>query len=219
MHDLELAFLSACQEIVRRQQELVPLLAATLRVLPEEVFYCWMRRSFPEPDPPFGEDEDLQRGCIRGTEWDYFFHGFECDIQHRDDGRFVRVDFGPRGRLDTFTGWGVLQFVMTTRAPWQTFPDLQTYLAAKPPPYNSLSGSHARMCDLQDRLETLGCFERAAPDLHALVERHTERPPNAWTRFMPPVGLSERDLVDCYICNRWVLSPTALRILAEGTPP
>lgn len=145
--DVKYAFLQACREVVLRQQKLVPALAETLGVAPEEAFYQWVI-------PP----RCSQSGIIVGTEWRYFFHGNECDLRHSDD-RFLRIDFGPGGRFDTFSGWGVLQFVMTSRAPWQEFPELRAHLAVGPPPFGKLSGSHERMTDLISALKDSGFVE------------------------------------------------------------
>ncbi|HTE20162.1 MAG TPA: hypothetical protein VK689_17495 [Armatimonadota bacterium] len=206
MTELEYTYLRACHEMVRRQGELIPLLAATLGVPSGEVFYSWMRQEFPAVAIPPGEEWRLQIGRIRGTDWDYFFHGFECDLRCATDGRYVRIEWGPRGRLD---GYGVLQFVMTSKAPWTEFPALQAYLAEKPPPYDHYSGSHKRMSALWERMEELGFLEPAAPDLCALVEAHTTREPGGRTRIDLPDGLSDKMLIDSCVCNRLTLTERA----------
>jgi hypothetical protein len=116
---------------------MVPLLAHHLGVAPEEVFYRWIRSPGCE-----------QSGSIAGSDWRYFFHGLECDLKNVCDGRFLRLDFGPNGRYDTFTGWGILQFIMTTKHPWHEFPELKAFLAAGPEPCNERSGSHHKMAGL-----------------------------------------------------------------------
>src|SRR5437016_4606409 len=116
MHDPELRLLTACREAVRRQHELAAALAAHLRVPASELFYRWAVRQF------------AQRGTLEGGEWRYFFHGAECDLAHNADGRVLRLDFGPGGRVDTFCGWGILRFVLHTRKPWEEFDDLKRYL-------------------------------------------------------------------------------------------
>lgn len=70
MTELEYSFLCACHELVLRQGELIPLLAATLGVPPGEVLYSWMRREFPAVEIPPGEEWRLQIGRVRGTDWD-----------------------------------------------------------------------------------------------------------------------------------------------------
>jgi hypothetical protein len=162
MCSLERSFLSACRELVKAQQELVPLLALTLGVAPEDLFYCWMDRDFPNVALEPGEEWRLQVGRIQDTEWEYFFHGFECDLKNSEDGRFVRVEFGPRGRFDILSGYAVLQFVMTSGPPWPEFPDLKSHLADRPPPYNAFSGSHGRAVELWKRLEEQGLLAAAA---------------------------------------------------------
>ena len=78
----ERAVLEACQEVVQRQHELLPLLAAAIQVREADVFYTWALRKCP------------QHGDVPETNWRFFFHGLECDLHNKTDGRFLRIDFG-----------------------------------------------------------------------------------------------------------------------------
>ena len=49
------------------------------------------------------------------------------DREHRPE--TIALDFGPRGSVECVTPFGVLQFVMTSTAPWQEFPSLRARLA------------------------------------------------------------------------------------------
>src|SRR4051794_13571540 len=100
MEPLEFDIVEACGEAELRQREMIPQLASALDAPVEEVFYTWAFRRC------------RQHGEIPNSPWRYFFHGLECDLKNTTDGRFLRLDFGPRGRIDTFTAWGVLQFIM-----------------------------------------------------------------------------------------------------------
>jgi hypothetical protein len=195
--------LSACGEAVLRQQEIVPLLAEVLDAKPSEIFYKWMERQFK------------QTGVFANGEWKHFFHGGECDLTNLVDGRCLRVDFGPHGRLDTFTGFGVLQFVMTSKAPWREFPELRDYLAEKPPPFDRLSGSHARMTALFDELKTAGFVEVADPELCALIERHTVINAPGQTEIRLPTDLPNTVFFDMLASKRYVLSQSGLQAIAE----
>lgn len=201
MDDLAFQFLCACREAVVRQNDLLPELSRALGVSPTELYYTWMSQTIE------------QSGSFCGGEWDYVFHGLECDLSHCSDGRFLRVDFGPHGRTDTFSGWGILQFIMTSRAPRRSFPDLQEHLAEKPPPYHSWSGSHARMRSLMERLETAGFVQAADPELCACVERHTIIEPNGRRLLNFPEDLPERTVLDALVCYLWVLTPEAVKAL------
>jgi len=203
--ELELSFLCACGEAVKRQQELVPLLADHLGVLPTEVLYHAVI-------PPGCE----QLGFIAQTEWKYFFHGLECDLKNSQDGRFLRLDFGPNGRFDTFSGWGILQFIMTTKAPWRTFPSLQCFLAEKVPPYNEFSGSHEKMIQITKRLEELNCFEVADPKLCLVVEQSRILQPDGRELLSLPPELKNnpRCLPDALVCGRWILSDYGKQLIA-----
>ena len=148
--EFDFSFLRACQEVVLYQQELIPLLAKHFGTQTNEVFSYWFEKS-----------HERQSGVFGDGEWKYFFHGLECDIENLQDGRFLRVDFGPKGRLDTFTGYGIFQFVMVTKSPWQDFPELKAYLAKEPPPYNRFSGSHDKMSEIMNNLRKMQLVEVA----------------------------------------------------------
>jgi len=184
--DIQYAFLCACQEVVLRQSELVPALARTLRVAPQEVFYHWAM-------PP----RCRQTGTIAGSSWRFFFHGLECDLKN-PDGRFLRVDFGPGGRFDAFTGWGVLQFVMTSKAPWREYPELRRHLAEGLPPFDELSGSHERMVSLFSDLADLGLVEVASAKIGTKEANDPEK----------------QAFWDALVCHVWILSELGKQTLA-----
>src|SRR5438093_10228457 len=137
---MPLYFFHACCQVVLRQEELVPALAKVLGVRPDEVFYTWAARKCE------------QTGFL-DEKWRYFFHGLECDLRNLKDGRFLRIDFGPGGRFDAFTAWGVTQFVMTSKEPWPDFGELRDYLAKGALPYTEHSGSAEKAERLLDRLQ------------------------------------------------------------------
>jgi hypothetical protein len=193
---------------VSRQQELVPLLAHYLGVQPEEVFYRWAMSPRCE-----------QHGLLGKTNWAYFFHGAECDLKNSLDGRFLRLDFGPRGKFDTFSGFGILQFVMTTKAPWREFPELREFFAETSPPYNELSGSHAKMSAIANRLKQLGFFEVADKELFTMVEQHTEVQPDGSRSIHLPSGFNDptqHAFWDVGVCHRWVLSELGKQTIKSG---
>lgn len=205
LNELEFSFLCACQEAVLRQQELVPLLSDQLGVQPKEVFYRWVM-------PP----RCKQSGELDGTGWHYLFHGMECDLKNMQDGRFLRVEFGPHGRLDTFSGFSVLQFVMTTTAPWRMFPALREFLTEVPPPYNELSGSHENMVALDKRIHELQLVEAADPELCAFVNAHTQIGSDGSKILQLPPGFNNQAnpaFYDALVCGRRVLSAAGKRLL------
>src|SRR5688572_2447965 len=119
--ELEQAFLLAAHDLSVRQEELYPVLAARLG---QDPYDFWVGRL----DTPKGgwfrtwrlrrQFRRLESGRFDRWAWD--FHGLECDVWNLDDGRFVRIDFGPSTRRLVITGWGVLQFVMSVRPPWRS---------------------------------------------------------------------------------------------------
>ena len=206
MDEIELGILAACQEMVQRQQEVVPPLAAALGVSEEDVFYTWALRKCK------------QHGDLEGSDWCYFFHGLECDLRNTADGRFLRIDFGPGGRTDTFTAWGVLQFIMTSVAPWTEFARLKAFLADRPPPYDEYAGSLNRMGQVWDQLAAQGVFEQADPSLLAFQARYTTVGPDGINRIQYPAGTPEAMQIDCSVANRNLLSPRGLEILEARSP-
>lgn len=201
MDSIELGVLEVCQEVVLRQHEMLPLLAAALQVPQDQVFYTWAFRRCK------------QRGRLAGTEWGYFFHGLECDLKNDSDERFLRIDFGPRGRVDTFTGWGVLQFLMTSVSPWREFPQLKTYFAKSDPPFDLYSGSFEKLVQVWDRLEVEGAFEKADPNLVEFEAKHTSRDPDGLRYVQFPPEVSEDTSIDCMVASRKRLSPHGLQLL------
>jgi hypothetical protein len=201
---LTLCLLRACAELVRRQGELAGLLAETLGVPRAELAHSWWRR------------QCRQHGELKQGEWSYFFHGLECDLTHRTDGRVVRLDFGPGGRLDTFTGWGVLQFIMTTKAPWPEFRELKDQFAAGPPPFDRSSGSLAKFGPWFDRLEAQGLIATVAPELCQLVAAHTHDNAEGLPVLALPPGLPAHVYEDVSVCNRKVISAQGYQLLAEA---
>lgn len=201
MDSIERGVLEACQEVVSRQREMLPLLAAALQAPEDQVFYMWAFRRCK------------QRGRLEGTEWVYFFHGLECDLQNVTDGRFLRIDFGPRGRVDTFTAWGVLQFIMTSVPPWPEFPQLKACFAKGALPFDQFSGSLEKMAQVWDRLEAKGTFEKADPSLVELEAKHTSRGPEGQLVIRFPPELSEETSVDCAVAGRQRLSEYGIQLV------
>jgi hypothetical protein len=203
MEQLEYQFLIACHESVARRRPLLADLGASLSVSPEELFYLWAERKCK------------QRGSFRGDEWTYFFHGYECDLRHARDGRFLRIDFGPHGNTDTFTSWGVAQFVMTSKSPWPDFPDLKAYLANRLPPYDEHSASLERAGALCDRLEGAGLIEPADRELLALAERHTTLNAQGIPTLRLPQGTPDRTYFDISVAQRKLITEAGKRMLSE----
>ncbi|HWG43697.1 MAG TPA: hypothetical protein VN688_12995 [Gemmataceae bacterium] len=201
MDSIELGVLEACHEVVLRQRELLPYLAETLKVAEDRVFYTWAFR------------QCKQHGDLAGTDWVYFFHGLECDLKNVTDGRFLRIDFGPHGRVDTFSAWGVLQFVMTSIPPWPEFPQLKACFAKGAPPFDQYSGALDKMVPIWDRLEAKGAFEEADPSLVELEAQHTSRGPDGLRYVRLPPELPEETQVDCSVAGRRQLSRYGLQLL------
>jgi hypothetical protein len=201
MGKTDLLFLSACQEAVARQHEIVPALASALQVKPEDVFYLWAERRC------------VQRGHFLGEQWAFFFHGLECDVKNQNDGRFLRLDFGPGGRFDTFTAWGIAQFIMASGSPWPAFEELKTLLAVSPPPYNEQSGSLERAAESWHRLELMGLLQIADKNLAAIEQKYTTVNAQGLKVRSLPADFPRRQYHDISVCSRHLISSAGQRML------
>jgi hypothetical protein len=193
MNTSDLRYLHACGELALRKQELGVLLGRALGVLSDMLFYTWMSRKCE------------QVGSIPGTDWRYFFHGFECELKNEADGRHLRYDFGPGGRLDALSGSAVSCFVSGSRAPWKEFPDLREHLGQ----------DTVKSQAILDRLQQEGYFEPADPKLCALVRDCTRVQPDGSTRITPPTGTTWETQVDMMVADRAVLSLAGRMALAN----
>ena len=195
-------FLHACHSVTAYQQMLIPTLAQQLGFPVDQILCSWLEHKLPVSGL-FGPEDG----------WEYHFHGFECDLQNVTDGRFLRVDFGPSGRLDTFTGWGVLQFIMTTKPPWQQYQELREYLAKAAPPYTSFSGSYERMDEIWGHLLEAKCLEIADAELFAFVEAHKEYNEHGGSVLTLPEGTSRELWCDSHVANRITISSQGKSLL------
>jgi|GEM_PF-1770207 len=192
--------LKAGRDLIVRQNELLPYLAKEVKADPKEILYLWANRKLN------------QVGNFL-NEWSYFFHGLECDIKNVKDGRFVRIDFGPKGDTATFTTWGLLQFVMTSKYPWEDYSALKTILAKEQPPYNQFSGSLERLHSIWQSLEENKLIEVADTNLLNLAEKYSsvDRLGIKHTNFPPNV--SSETIIDCSVANRLKISQLGFELL------
>jgi hypothetical protein len=189
--NLEQQFLAAATELARRQRELTPLVAQAIGTDPFE--YWILRRSQGGRCPE-------QKGQTADGEWSFFFHGREFDLRHRHDGRNVRVDFGPGGRL-AFNPGGVGQFVCHTKAPWRVFPELKRHLCG-PNDY----ADYWRCCALADTLIEQGHFGLADARLVALRAKYTRVVSETETVIEIPEDELPEERADLVFCDNLVLT-------------
>lgn len=209
MNEIEFGVLQACQEYAQRQHEMLPPLAVAIGVAENEVLYAKMRGPI------------AHRGTLPGGDWTYYFHGFECDLRNQKDGRFLRMDFGPKGRVGILNDYGVLRLIMTSVSPWREFPNLRNYFAKGGPPFDENSGDWQRMSEAWRHLESHGVFEQADPALVALQAKYTKRGVDGLNYVDYPLEISNETRLDCAVAHRKQLSPKAMQILKthalEGT--
>jgi hypothetical protein len=196
---VEFQLLAACREATGRAKEMLPLVAQAIGVAQGEAFYTWaLHRCKP-------------RWTLEGTNWNFVFHGLECDLENTADGRLLRLDFGPGGRVDTFTMWGVLRFVMTSNAPWPEYSDLKREFAE--------SGTWTNTTAIEavwDRLDELGMFQEANEELAEFEENYASIGPDGLRHVNYPPGTPETVQADCAVAHRLVLTESAHRVLSAG---
>src|SRR5262249_51380423 len=132
--------------------------------------------------------------------------------------RFLRVDFGPGGITTAFTAWGVTQFIMTSKAPWREFPQLQSYLAEGPPPYSEHSGSLERAGVLFDKLDEQGLITTIAPELLELGRQQPSHNSEGIPVVRLPEWVSERQRLDIYVANRKSVTEKGKSLLLTPSP-
>ncbi len=194
MKEIALKTLTACNEMIMRIREVLPLLESAVGIYQGAVFYTWAFRRCK------------QSGKIPVALWSYFFHGYECDLKNSSDGRFLRIDFGPGGRSDTFTAWGVLQFIMTSAEPWSQFDELKLFFAKNSPPFDQFSGNSHKIYDIWDILEDEGCFETADERLVQLEAQYTTVNSIGIRYVKFPTTVSEKTQIDCSVAHRKIIS-------------
>lgn len=215
----ELDFLRAASDLVLHQTELYPILT---RALGTDPYHFWMIERSTSSTSRWRRWIERRRvdrlsdGTTPDGLWRWDFHGLECDLVHTGDGRHVRFDFGPSSRHLAITDWGVMQYVMCVKPPWRTFDRLATFLATRPPPWNHLSGDHAKMCQLADRLHQLGLLVPVAPKLGRLVRRFTRIDATSGRRVVEiPKEFTPPGIMDLAVWNRSTLSSRAERYLED----
>lgn len=93
------------------KKKLISLLSEKIKVDEADIFYTWCERKIE------------QKGFINNY-YKYYFHGYECDFRG-NNGEHIRVEFGPNGRVDTFTFFGLSSFIKTCLSGIATiYPDL-----------------------------------------------------------------------------------------------
>lgn len=188
--ELERQFLAAATELAQRQRELTSLVAQAVGVDP---FEYWILRRFRDGQSP------KQAGRTRDGQWSFYFHGMEFDICHLRDGREVRVDFGPGGRL-AFEPGGVGQFVGHTRSPWRVFPELKRHLCD-----SRGNADYWRCSALADALLESGDFARADPRLAALCAKYTRVVSDVESAIEIPEDEQPKERTDLLLCCNLVL--------------
>ncbi|WP_372364961.1 hypothetical protein [Candidatus Uabimicrobium sp. HlEnr_7] len=207
--DREYNFLCACKHVVDYQQEVFPLIAADLKNTINVGYYEWMSLY-----PGVGFNFD---GIItwQEEEWRYWFHSSECSVENIKDGRHIRIDFGPKGRLDTFCQWGVLLYVVCSRAPWPNFAELCHFLMPNSPPYHISDAYGAKKFDYFDKFAHLDLIVYPDLPLYNLQQKYFYRSEAGHFIQSYPNDGPDSLRFDFEVCNRYILTQKALEIIDQ----
>jgi hypothetical protein len=194
----EIEFLRAAAALVDVQRELTHLFEREFAMTPYDY---WIRL---KPGRADASSQSPQVGS-----WQFHFHGLEFEANH-EDGRHIRAELGPGGRVDVFTGWSVAIFVFSAKPPWPTYPHVRQLLQCElgHPDFHQTT-----------RIETAllhhGFFEHADPELLALRTRCTRPGPAGQHIIDIPADLYPPVAADVLLCDRLVLSDSGRRSAME----
>lgn len=136
--------------------------------------------------------------------WRFWFHGLEVEAAH-SDGRHLRIELGPDGMTNVFTGWSVAIHVVDSRPPWPAYAELKAFLKAKD------SVDQGRASELEQALLELGMFGRADPTLFALRQRYSLPDREGTMRLEIPPEFRPTTVEDTVLCERLVLTEKGRR--------
>lgn len=207
---VELSVLAACQDALMEKKKLIAKLANTLCLEPRDIFYHWIGGKL------------RQHGYVTGNQWKYFFHGLECDLRHSRDDRFLRIEFGPGGRIDTFTDWGIYQFITSFKDNWPSSPAVAAYFS-KNTPFHHVHATeqldaYQKISFIINRLKSLKLTIPVAPELtKALNGCSVKNQGSTEIIIQLPKHLTDHKYFDTRVCNRLIISPKGWEVLSKHT--
>ncbi len=200
INTVELNLLSTCQQSIEVKKNLIRRLAKTLSLEPQHLFYQWLLGKIP------------QHGYLLDRKWKYFFHGFECDLRQTATGQFIRIEFGPGGRTDTFTDWGIYKYLSSSYPNWLTTPEVEHYFSQS----NSRLDAYQKISFLVNKLHALKLIGPVAPELNEIYTHY--QLPNAThleSHVKLPKTFPEKKYFDTRVCNRLIITPEGWQILTK----
>jgi len=188
-HLVELSVLTACQKMIQIKQKLIKPLAKQFEIPPQAIFYNWLLGKIP------------QHGYFSDHSWKYFFHGFECDLRHCHEGLMIRIEFGPQGRIDTFTDWGLFQFITTFHPHWFSAPTVVRYFAKIPENLEN----YQKISFIINQFKYLQLVIPVAPELIK-------------DSLFDSSALTEDQYFDSRVGHRLIISPPGWEVLSQQLP-
>lgn len=196
-------FLRAAAESIRNQSTLLECLRDELGTDPYGYFFL---RSW-EKDYRADGVQSRQEGVTADGQWSWFSHGLEIDFENVADGRKLRVEFGPAGRRDAFSGASVALFACTSSPPWGAYPKLAAFLRCA-----EGEADYERYSALIESGIQQGFVAHADPDLVALRDAYTLTNADGYPEIAIPGDQMPADSNDILTCDRLVLTERARRL-------
>ena len=137
---------------------------------------------------------------LRDDFWQFNFHGLELDVDSRTDKRFARLELGPGGMTNVFSGWAIGVFVVCASKPWPIFPKLRSRFkrSGRVPFFQPCA-------ELERLARQAGHFSYANQELLDLKQRFTRRCDDGSSVIDIPDTMSTGHPLDVFLCDRLVL--------------
>lgn len=196
MNSPKIDLLIACYEYCKYQEEMLYTLGKNLEISPKDIFFTWAYRKC------------RQSGTFKDN-WSYFFHGLDCDLKNIADGRFIKLEFGPYGKVGYFTIRGVLQFVINSCFPWPNFSNFKKKMGI------DISILVDKFLIQWYELLEEGIFTVADPSLLMLEEQFTTIDENGLRKVEFPKEIPEDMQISCSVAHRIKISESGFKVLKK----
>lgn len=207
MHKLTIPYLIAASDMLDKIKDLTPKLADHLNVPVKELYYWWASKRFLNGP----------MGIIENTNWKYWFSVKSCLLEHRKDKRFLTINFGPKGRIDTLGAIGnynentIFNYIMTSKSPWPEYRELKDHFWGQ---YNQEKYEqcikHIDNYYPTDRPSPIFVPSGAESEIrelhHELISHRFVEPMDPKLYKFNGIPIGKLELYDYWVRDRWIIS-------------
>lgn len=144
LEQLERQVLISCYGLVHDKRQALASMGRLLKISGKWMLLSWLYRECP------------QYGSAHG--WTFFFHGYDCDLKNIE-GTNIIADVGSLGYDDSFSRWGIAEFVASSGRSRFVLPELRTLVRQESSERHVLINEEP-ISVACDRLLDLGYLER-----------------------------------------------------------